>query len=107
MSKLLIYYRYIYFEYTETSFFYHLFLFSLLQLFGDMDVLPNYGIPMNPDLQPNTGGSDLDQNAAGSELISYQPNLSPIDFTDFLNIDEPTAPVNSNGEDNDLFSKKL
>lgn len=69
-----------------------------------MDVLPNYGIPMNPDLQPS--GADLDQSTAGSELISYQPNLSPIDFTDFLNIDEPTGNSNINGETNHLSCRK-
>lgn len=79
-----------------------------MQLFGDMDVLPNYGIPMNPDLQLNTGGTDLDQNTAGSELISYQPNLSPIDFTDFLNIDEPTenSNINVNGETTHFSCRK-
>lgn len=62
---------------------------------------------MNPDLQ---NVNDLDReptDPSGSELISYQPNISPIDFTDFLNIeDEPSAlnsitnDVNGNGEAN-------
>lgn len=62
-----------------------------MQLFGDLDVLPNYGIPMNPDLQ----SGDENVSAAGSELMNYQ---QPIDFTDFLNIDDPATNENANGE---------
>lgn len=79
-----------------------------MQLFGDIDVLQNFSIPMNPDLQNVNDLVDREPaDASGSELISYQPNISPIDFTDFLNIeDEPSAlntitnDVDSNGEAN-------
>lgn len=79
------------------------FIFTL-QLFGDIDVLQNYSIPMNPELQNVTDLMDREQtDASGSELIQYQPT-TPIDFTDFLNIeDEPTASnsiANANGETN-------
>lgn len=79
---------------------------TLLGLFGDIDVLQNFSIPMNPDLQQNV--NDLvdrePADASGSELISYQPNISPIDFTDFLNIeDEPSAlnSITNDGNSND------
>lgn len=35
---------------------------------------------------------------SGSELIAYQTNQTPIDFTEFLNIDdEPILNINTNG----------
>lgn len=56
---------------------------------------------MNPELQNPEDQLNKDHNqASGSELISYQPNMSsPIDFTDFLNIEEPISlsPNNNNG----------
>ena len=57
-----------------------------------MDTLNQLGIPMNPELQlPSQEELDKDQTIpSGSQLITYQPNASPIDFTEFLNIDEPT-----------------
>lgn len=60
------------------------------QLFGDNDVFQSYGIPMNPtDTTTMPGMEDRQrqqsQDAANNSLISYQ---QPIDFTDFLNIDE-------------------
>lgn len=94
------------------------------QLFGDNDVFQQYGIPMNPtdntaippglddrqrqqiDGSANAtttaiGGSGSDgtqQNStAGNELISYQQVQQPIDFTDFLNIDENDLALNASG----------
>lgn len=72
------------------------------QLFGENDVFQAYGIPMNPtdtttmpvmpgmedrQRQQNQDGSSnaANNSITGSELISYQ---QPIDFTDFLNIDD-------------------
>lgn len=69
-------------------------------MFGDNDVFQQYGIPMNPsdntaelmnrqrdqnDASPNPG---MQTTTTGSELMSYQPAQTPIDFTDFLNLEE-------------------
>lgn len=88
------------------------------QLFGDADVFQQYGIPMNPadnttipglddrQRQQNDGASNTSTSGSGSgagnvqnsitgnELISYQ---QPIDFTDFLNIDENDLALNASG----------
>lgn len=77
-----------------------LFWFSK-QLFGDNDIFQQYGIPMNPTdntsvpelMNRQRGQNDASPNpqvttAAGSELISYQPSQTPIDFTDFLNLED-------------------
>lgn len=55
---------------------------------------------MNPN-DPNLSGKQGNRNqneASGSELISYQPNTTPIDFTEFLNIDDDQSLLNLNGE---------
>lgn len=59
---------------------------------------------MNPS---DPGGGDRTQRgqtneasaASGSELISYQPTQTPIDFTEFLNIDDdqPLLTLNQTG----------
>lgn len=93
------------------------------QLFGDNnDVFQQYGIPMNPtdntaippglddrqrqqlqqqqqnaDGSSNTGGGAQQNSITGNELISYQPGHQPIDFTDFLNIDENDLALNASG----------
>lgn len=86
------------------------------QLFGDADVFQQYGIPMNPadnttipglddrQRQQNDGASNtatsgggagnVQNSITGNELISYQ---QPIDFTDFLNIDENDLALNASG----------
>lgn len=66
-----------------------------------MDVLPQYGIPMNPsDLPGQIYPNIAEKQASGSALIpSYNPqNVSPIDFTEFLNIDEPSGSLNGKGK---------
>lgn len=77
------------------------------QLFSDTDVFQQYGIPMNPtdSTTPATlaGIADKSTNQSenqisGSELISYQPNATPIDFTEFLNIDDEQSLMTVNGE---------
>lgn len=37
------------------------------------------------------------QTATGSELISYQQGQQPIDFTDFLNLDDNELAMNASG----------
>lgn len=56
---------------------------------------------MNPsDIDPNR--QDRNQNntpsatTSGSELISYQPTQNPIDFTEFLNIEDDQSLLTSN-----------
>lgn len=92
------------------------------QLFGDNDVFQQYGIPMNPtdntaippglddrQRQQNEGSANVTSAAAtsvgnvgpqnsiaGNELISYQQQ-QPIDFTDFLNIDDNDLALNASG----------
>lgn len=72
-------------------------------MFGDNDIFQQYGIPMNPTdtTIPELVERDRAQNDAasttGSELISYQ---TPIDFTDFLNLDDSQlnmAPTTATG----------
>lgn len=68
------------------------------QLFGDNDVFQQYGIPMSPtdavipgleERQRNQNDDASASSATGSQqLISYQHGQNPIDFTDFLNLDE-------------------
>lgn len=78
------------------------------QLFGDNDVFQSFGIPMNPadttameerQRQQNDGSSNAGNSSiTGSELISYQPGVQqPIDFTDFLNIDDNDLTMNASG----------
>lgn len=83
------------------------------QLFGDNDVFQQYGIPMNPtdnttiptglddrQRQQNDGSANtvgLQNSIAGNELISYQHGQQPIDFTDFLNIDDNDLALNASG----------
>lgn len=44
-----------------------------------------------------TGKNDQNQ-ASGSELMNYQPGTTPIDFTQFLNIDDEQPLLNLNNE---------
>lgn len=77
------------------------------QLFNDNDVFTNYGIPMNPtdpttiqglEDQRQRAQNDASPNpATGSELISYQQGQTPIDFTDFLNLDDSNLNINTAG----------
>lgn len=91
------------------------------QLFGDNDVFQQYGIPMNPtdntaitpglddrQRQQNDGSANTtaaaaidsgcaQNSVAGNELISYQQVQQPIDFTDFLNIDDNDLALNASG----------
>lgn len=77
------------------------------QLFCDTDVFQQYGIPMNPtdSTTPasmpgiaNKSANQSDHEVSGSELISYQPSATPIDFTEFLNIDDEEPLMTANGE---------
>lgn len=44
--------------------------------------------------------NDATNQISGSELISYQPTTTPIDFTEFLNIDDDEQPLMTvNGKD--------
>lgn len=65
-----------------------------------MDVLPNYGIPMNPSELQNSNDVNAPTTSSG-QLISYNNNpnniVQPIDFTDFLNIDDSST-ANDDGE---------
>lgn len=76
------------------------------QLFGDADLFANYGIPMNPTdstLPPELQDRLRNQNdtspnpTTGSELISYQQQQTPIDFTDFLNLEDHDLTLNTPG----------
>lgn len=49
---------------------------------------------MNPSDQSNKDRAE----PSGSELISYQANQTPIDFTEFLNIDDDQNLINMNPE---------
>lgn len=77
------------------------------QLFGDNDIFQQYGIPMNPtDTTTIPGMEDRQrgQNAsgsAGSQLISYQQGQQPIDFTDFLNLDDNDLALNAGSFSNE------
>lgn len=84
--------------------------FQCGQLFGDSnpDIFQQYGIPMNPtDTTQMPGmddrqrtqddGSSQTQAATGSELISYQQAQTPIDFTDFLNLEDNDLAMNASG----------
>lgn len=53
----------------------------------------------NRQRQQNDGSSNVANNSiTGSELISYQqPGQQPIDFTDFLNIDDNDLTMNASG----------
>lgn len=81
---------------------------SFWQLFGDNDIFQQYGIPMNPTDATSIPGMDERQRsqndtsphpqaATGSELMSYQGVQQPIDFTDFLNLDENELAMNAPG----------
>lgn len=39
-----------------------------------------------------------DNQVSGSKLISYQPAATPIDFTEFLNIDDEQPLMTANGK---------
>lgn len=41
--------------------------------------------------------NDATTPATGSELISYQQGQTPIDFTDFLNLDDSNLNLNTTG----------
>lgn len=50
------------------------------------------------DDRNRAGQNDGTSNAAtGSELISYQQGQTPIDFTDFLNLDDSNLNINTTG----------
>lgn len=77
------------------------------QLFGDTDVFQQYGIPVNPTDTTtsatvpgiaNKSANKTENQISGSELISYQPTATPIDFTEFLNIDDEQPLMTGNGE---------
>lgn len=102
------------------------------QLFSDNDVFQQYGIPMNPtdttnipelmDRQraqndaspiPTTAAAAAVSAAAavaatptGSEVMSYQPTQTPIDFTDFLNLEDEQLNA-LNDASGSLENKKL
>lgn len=88
----------------------HLYFESSKQLFGENDVYQQFGIPMNPTdntalpelMNRQRGQNDASPNptttATGSELISYQQSQTPMDFTDFLNLeDEQLNALNAPG----------
>lgn len=73
--------------------------FLRLQLFTDQEIFDAaYNIQMNPSLQlenndPQQANDPANASNSRSELISYQPvqvapQVAPIDFTEFLNLDE-------------------
>lgn len=53
-----------------------------------------------PNIQ-GMDGRDRSQNEAAatsdSALISYQPSQTPIDFTEFLNLEDNQLPLNESG----------
>lgn len=51
--------------------------------------------------------SQNENQISGSELISYQPNATPIDFTEFLNIDDEQPLMTVNGEDECAFADTI
>lgn len=90
-------------------------LYSFLrqQLFTDQEIFDAaYNISMNPTLHPSENSELANANNttnpsnSGSELMNYQPTLPsttsavPIDFTEFLNLDDtlntpqPTGSLN-------------
>lgn len=83
-------------------------LFVNWQLFGDSnaDIFQQYGIPMNPtdatqmpgmDDRQRSQNDNSAQTQTGSELMSYQQVQTPIDFTEFLNLDDNDLAMNASG----------